>query len=88
MAMNLMSAADADTESAAADWIAKLTTEGGTSPTGEAAYDDGTLAATDGVIAITDNGGTISGGDLQITITMPAYRDLSSASRVVNWSTI
>jgi type IV pilus assembly protein PilA len=88
LAMNITSTAEADAESAAADWIGKLTQEGGTSPTGEAPYDDGTLAATNGVVAITDNGGTISGGDLQITITMPAYRALTSASRVINWSAI
>jgi type IV pilus assembly protein PilA len=88
MAIHLTSTAEADAESSAAEWIARLSEDGGRSPTGEVAYDDGTLAATNGVIGIADNGGTISGGDLQITVTMPAYRELTAASRVISWSAI
>ena len=87
MAMNIMDVTAADGESAQADWVAKLIQEGGTSPTGLPPYDNGAAAATDGVIAIT-TAGAISTGDLAITVSQPAYRELGAASRVILWSEI
>lgn len=89
IAMNLMTAAEADTEMGGGAVIGRLNNQGGSAPGGGAAY---AAAAVDntGVVGFTV-AGTIVGGDYVATITRPAYLDLADGgqlTRDVDWREI
>ncbi len=86
IAMNLDDAADADTALAVAQLIIRLNESGGTAPGGGDAY-AAAASATLGTVGLAQ-AGTVVGGDLEITVSRPAYLELVADTTVVDWAEI
>jgi prepilin-type N-terminal cleavage/methylation domain-containing protein len=68
-------------------YIDKLNSEGGSAPSGDLPYADAADDVT-GVVGIAV-AGDIPGGDLEVTVTRPAYGNFSGQlDRVVSWASI
>jgi type IV pilus assembly protein PilA len=82
----LATPAAADTKVAGTYWITQLGGQGGTAPAGGAPYAAAVNDA-NGVVGVAA-AGTIAANSYAVTFTRPAYQDLTSSSRTVNWSDI
>ncbi len=89
MAMNLLTATQAQTELGAAALVVKMNNEGGSSPGGNPPYvtTAGGVAAT-GEVGITSSGDIATNANLAVVVDRPAYRDLLASSRTLSWASI
>jgi type IV pilus assembly protein PilA len=78
IAMNLLTAGDADTEMGADAVILRLNNQGGVAPGGGPAYAAAAVDTT-GVVGVAVTG-TIVDGNYVLTLTRPAYLDLANAN--------
>lgn len=68
-----------------ADWLAILNPGNRSGPSGTAAYAPGTGDAATGVVGIHVTG-SLDGGNLQVTVSQPAYLSLPSAAETITQS--
>ena len=75
---------DAPTD--AAGWIKLLNPNGVKSPTGAAAYADGTGVQADGTIGVQVLSGTFATSDIKVQMHLPAYEGLTATSRIMDYA--